>query len=192
MTDHKGKVAWSAQYKAWGSEGGDTGRIQPSGLLQTMKYDPTGRLIEQQLGAIDQVGRKGRHASPNPYGPGVRAGMHATIKRRYGYDPSGQLTSIEDDRRGRIEYGFGPVGRLLSASSAMAQETFAFDPAGNIQVPDPAQQAPLNCRAQLPKLLDNLLKEYAGVRYGYDERGNLVQRTQNASGRRMNGMRSTG
>jgi RHS repeat-associated protein len=30
----------------------------------------------------------------------------------------------------------------------------------------------------LPKLLDNLLKEYAGVRYRYNERGNLLERTQ--------------
>jgi len=157
----------------------ETGRTQANGLLQTMKYDPTGRLIEQQLGAIDQVGRKGRHASPGPYGPDVQAGMHATIKRRYGYDPSGQLTSIEDDRRGRIEYRYDPVGRLLLASSALAQETFAFDPVGNIQVPGPAQQAPITRRAPRPKLLDNLLKEYAGVSYRYDERGNLVQRIQN-------------
>jgi len=59
-----------------------------------------------------------------------------------------------------------------------ATETFAFDPAGNIQVPDTAQQGPISQRAPLPKLLDNLLKEYAGVSYRYDERGNLVERMQ--------------
>jgi RHS repeat-associated protein len=155
----------------------ETSRTQTNGLLQTMKYDPAGRLIEQQLGAIDQAGRKGQHAYTAPYRPDVQTGMRAAIHRRYGYDPSGQLNSIEDSRRGRIEYRYDPVGRLLSASSALARETFAFDPAGNIQVPDPAQQTPLTRRPTRPKLLDNLLKDYAGASYRYDERGNLVQRT---------------
>jgi len=61
----------------------------------------------------------------------------------------------------------------------LAQETFAFDPAGNIQAADTAQQEPITRRVPLPKLLDNLLKEYAGVSYRYDERGNLVERVQN-------------
>jgi len=33
-------------------------------------------------------------------------------------------------------------------------------------------------RTPLPKLLENLLKDYAGVSYRYDERGNLVQRSE--------------
>jgi RHS repeat-associated protein len=106
--------------------------------------------------------------------------MQAAILRRYHYDPSGQLTSLEDSRRGRIEYGYDPVGRLLAANSVLGRETFAFDPAGNIQAADDrTQQEPVTRRAPLPKLLDNLLKEYAGVSYRYDERGNLVERIQN-------------
>jgi RHS repeat-associated protein len=61
----------------------------------------------------------------------------------------------------------------------LGHETFAFDPAGNIQAADTTQQDPVTRRAPLPKLLDNLLKEYAGVSYRYDERGNLVERVQN-------------
>jgi RHS repeat-associated protein len=156
----------------------ETGRTQANGLLQTMKYDPLGRLIEQQLGAIAQAGRKDRPPYPDPYRPGVQAGMQAAILRRYRYDPSGQLTSLEDSRRGHVEYRYDPVGRLLEANSALGHETFAFDPAGNIQAADTAQQEPITRRAPLPKLLDNLLKEYAGVRYRYDERGNLVERVQ--------------
>lgn len=156
----------------------ETGRTQANGLQQTMKYDPAGRLIEQQLGAIAQVGRKERYFSPYEYRPDVQVGMQAAIVRRYRYDQSGQLTSLEDNRRGRIEYHYDPVGRLLAANSALGRETFAFDPAGNIQAPDTAQQEPISRRVPLPKLLDNLLKEYAGVRYRYDERGNVVERTQ--------------
>jgi len=156
----------------------ETGRTQANGLQQTMKYDPAGRLIEQQLGAIAQVGRQDRYAYADTSRPEVQVGMQAAILRRYRYDQAGQLTSLEDNRRGRIEYRYDPVGRLLAANSALGRETFAFDPAGNIQAPDTAQQEPISRRVPLPKLLDNLLKEYAGVRYRYDERGNVVERTQ--------------
>jgi RHS repeat-associated protein len=156
----------------------ETGRTQANGLLQTMKYDPAGRLIEQQLGAIAQASQKDRYSYPDTYRPDVQAGMQAVILRRYRYDPSGQLTSLEDSRRGRIEYHYDPVGRLLAANSALGHETFAFDPAGNIQAPYTAQLEPMTRRVPLPKLLDNLLKEYAGVSYRYDERGNLVERIQ--------------
>lgn len=156
----------------------ETSRTQANGLLQTMKYDPAGRLVEQQLGAIAQAGQRDRHVSPDTYRPDVQVGMQAAILRRYRYDPSGQLTSLEDNRRGRIEYRYDPVGRLLAANSALARETFAFDPAGNIQAADTAQHKPPTSRVPLPKLLDNLLKEYAGVSYGYDARGNVVKRTQ--------------
>jgi len=159
----------------------ETGRTQANGLQQTMKYDPIGRLTEQQLG---RPGQHDRYSQSYEYRPDVQVGMQAAILRRYRYDRSGQLTSVEDNRRGRIEYCYDPVGRLLSANSALGRETFAFDPAGNIQVADTAQQQPISRRIPLPKLLDNLLKEYAGARYRYDDRGNLVERVQD-------GLRST-
>ena len=157
----------------------ETGRTQANGLLQAMKYDPAGRLIEQQLGAIARVSRKDRHLYPDRYQPDAQVGMQAAILRRYRYDLSGQLASVEDNRRGHIEYRYDPVGRLLAANGALGRETFSFDPAGNIQVPDTGQHEPSSRRAPRPKLLDNLLKEYAGVSYRYDERGNLVERVQN-------------
>ncbi|GGY74601.1 RHS repeat-associated core domain-containing protein [Pseudoduganella plicata] len=158
----------------------ETGRTQANGLLQTMKYDPAGRLIEQQLGAIAQLSRKDREFIPTMSRPDAQVGMQAAIRRRYRYDPSGQLTGLDDTRRGHIEYRYDPVGRLLAANSAMGHETFAFDPAGNIQVPNTTQHQSSATRVPLPKVLDNLLKEYAGTSYRYDERGNLVERRQNA------------
>jgi RHS repeat-associated protein len=160
----------------------ETSRTQANGLMQTMMYDLAGRLIEQRVGATRQVGTHDRHFYPGLYQPDVQVGMQAAILRRYRYDPSGQLSSVEDNRRGRIEYRYDPVGRLLAANSALARETFAFDPAGNIQAADTAQHEPIARRVPLPKLLDNLLKEYVGVNYRYDERGNLVERVQ--SGKR--------
>src|SRR5450830_1254828 len=157
----------------------ETARTQANGLLQTMQYDPAGRLIEQRLGANVQAGRKDRDAYTGQYRPDLQAGMPAAIQRRYRYDPAGNLASIDDSRRGRIEYRYDPVGRLLAATSAMGQETFAFDPAGNIRAPDTAQQGLPPHRVPLPKLLGNMLKDYAGTSYCYDERGNVVERIEN-------------
>ena len=156
----------------------ETGRTQANGLQQTMKYDLSGRLIEQQVGTTAQILQKGRHFYPDTYRPDIQVGMQAAILRSYRYDRAGQLTSVEDSRRGHIAYRYDAVGRVLAAVSALGQETFAFDPAGNIQAPDTAQHEPVTRRAPLPKLLDNLLKEYAGISYRYDERGNVVHRTQ--------------
>ena len=157
----------------------ETGRTQANGLLQTMKYDPAGRLIEQQLGAIARANVAHRSFSAGQYRPDFQVGMQAAILRRYHYDPSGQLTGLDDSRRGRIEYRYDPVGRLLAANSILGHEIFAFDPAGNIRTANVEQQATIVPRAPLPKVLDNLLNEYAGVSYRYDERGNMVERVQN-------------
>lgn len=156
----------------------ETGRTQANGLLQTMQYDPAGRLIEQRLGAVAQANQRDRSAHHDTYRPDVQVGMQAAILRRYRYDPSGQLTSLEDNRRGRVQYRYDPVGRLLAANSALGRETFAFDPAGNIQAAAATQHEPITARVPVPRLLDNLLKDYAGVSYSYDERGNVVKRTQ--------------
>ncbi|OUM32589.1 hypothetical protein B8W70_07420, partial [Pseudomonas sp. 1239] len=123
-------------------------------------WDPAGRLQEQLLGSHD--------------------GKSTLLKRQYQYDGAGQLTDIHDSRRGQLAYQYDPVGRLLQASSRLGVETFAFDPAGNLldektqQLNRPLDQAPKRNR-----LMDNLLREYAGTHYTYDVRGNLAERLHN-------------
>ncbi|MFS2099859.1 RHS repeat-associated core domain-containing protein [Variovorax sp. Varisp85] len=135
-------------------------REQGNGLSQRQKYDPAGRLLEQHIsrtrpGAIEST---------------------TGIQRRYTYDKAGQLVTIGDSRRGSLNYRYDPVGRLLEANSRLGRETFAFDPAGNIVDSLPAND-PL--RHPVGKLLDNLLKNYAGTSYRYDERGNMTERVRN-------------
>ncbi|WP_418128700.1 RHS repeat-associated core domain-containing protein [Variovorax sp. 375MFSha3.1] len=137
----------------------EVAREQGNGLSQRQKYDPAGRLLEQQISrtrpsAVEAVG----------------------IQRRYSYDKAGQLVAIGDSRRGNLNYRYDPVGRLLEANSRIGRETFAFDPAGNIVDSLPANE-PL--RHPAGKLLDNLLKTYAGTSYRYDERGNMTERVRN-------------
>jgi RHS repeat-associated protein len=103
--------------------------------------------------------------------------------RNFEYDKAGQVTAIQDNRRGRTEYDYDPVGRLINAGG-VGDGRFAFDPAGNIlskPIPDPTKiiQPPL------PKVLTNLIKEYAGTHYEYDDRGNVIYRIDNGKKHRF-------
>ena len=78
------------------------------------------------------------------------------------------------------------VGRLLEATSRLGVETFAFDPASNLLDEKTQQvQRPLEQNPKRNKLMDNLLREYAGTHYEYDERGNQIQRLHNGQLSRM-------
>ncbi|MFV0929266.1 RHS repeat-associated core domain-containing protein [Pseudomonas palmensis] len=137
----------------------EVARHQGNKLTQTQVWDALGRPQEQLLTSHD--------------------GQSILCKREYQYDPTGQLTDILDTRRGHLAYQYDPLGRLLQANSRLGEETFAFDPAGNLT--DKARQLhrPLDNNASSHNVMDNVLREYAGSRYTYDERGNLVQRLHN-------------
>ncbi|SDE50689.1 DUF6531 domain-containing protein, partial [Paraburkholderia lycopersici] len=141
----------------------ETGRELGNGLTQTTAYDEAGRLARQVL-----QGTGGKVA-----------------ERRYGYDAAGQLTQIADMRHGETRYAYDPLGRLTRAQGAYGEEKFGFDPASNIRVPTALDEhgiGVLGGKLSSP-LLDNLLKEFAGTHYGYDDRGNLSERRHN--GERM-------
>ncbi|NWD83034.1 RHS domain-containing protein [Pseudomonas reactans] len=131
-------------------------RDQGNGLHQRQSWTPNGQLLEQALGK--------------------RGDSQRLVVRNYRHDAAGQLTRIDDTRRGALSYRYDPLGRLLAAQTISGEETFAFDPASNLLDPQaprrPNQYAP-------PKLLDNLLRDYVGTHYTYDERGNLKERLHN-------------
>ena len=81
------------------------------------------------------------------------------IGRQYHYDATGNLIRTDDQRTGRIDYRYDPLGRILQT----ANERFTFDPAHNIS--DDGQT-----------IMGNRLMEYNGVRYRYDGLGNLTER----------------
>ncbi len=131
-------------------------RDQGNGLQQRQAWTPNGQLQEQALG---------KHGN-----------SQRLVVRSYRYDAAGQLTRIDDTRRGALSYRYDPLGRLLATQTISGEETFAFDPASNLLDPQaprrPNHYAP-------PKLLDNLLRDYVGTHYRYDERGNLKERLHN-------------
>ncbi|WP_269765456.1 RHS repeat-associated core domain-containing protein [Burkholderia ubonensis] len=145
----------------------ETLRTLASKVDQRTVYDPAGRLLQRTVQ---------RANAPAPL-----------AERRYRYDGSGQLTQIEDSRRGLTDYRYDPVGRLIESIGPAGKERFAFDPASNIVDPGHPETARTATRsspvrpestlpAEVPKVLGNLLKRYAGQRFEYDARGNLVHR----------------
>ncbi|WP_241020165.1 RHS repeat-associated core domain-containing protein [Burkholderia sp. Ac-20345] len=137
----------------------ETQRELGNGLTQTTLYDEAGRLARQLLqGAGGKV-----------------------MERRYQYDAAGQLTQIGDLRRGELQYAYDPIGRLTRAQSSLGIETFSFDPASNIVESKERDEHGIGVLggARSAPLLDNLLKDYSGTHFAYDELGNLKQRTRN-------------
>ncbi|KAG8150172.1 RHS repeat-associated core domain-containing protein [Burkholderia catarinensis] len=153
----------------------ETLRTLPSKIDQRTAYDSAGRLAQRTV---------------------QRANAPAALaERRYRYDAAGQLVQIEDNRKGLTDYRYDPVGRLLESIGPAGKERFAFDPASNII--DPArvetvlkESRPSPVRAEsslppeVPKVLGNLLKQYAGQHFEYDARGNLVHRRSPAGEQR--------
>ncbi|RQR67493.1 RHS repeat protein, partial [Burkholderia sp. Bp9012] len=75
----------------------EVARLQGNRLLQTQQWDAMGRLSEQVL----------TRDTPAPTRTG---GGNRLLVRRYRYDASGQLTDINDTRRGQLAYRYDPVG----------------------------------------------------------------------------------
>ena len=134
----------------------ETERTFGKHIRQQTQYDPVGRILQQ---------------------------IHNRSRREYGYDAAGQLTHIQS-RRGQTQYRYDPIGRLIAAVTPDFSETFAFDPAGNRldlsgNKQDHTGQTNSQEKPSLNKVWGNLLKEYAGVHYDYDQRGNLIRKTRN-------------
>ena len=134
----------------------ETERTFGKHIRQETQYDPMGRILQQ---------------------------IHNRSRREYGYDAAGQLTHIQN-RGGQTQYRYDPVGRLIAAVTPDFSETFAFDPAGNRldlsgNKQDHTGQTNSQEKPSLHKVWGNLLKEYAGVHYDYDQRGNLIRKTRN-------------
>ena len=134
----------------------ETERSLGKHIRQETQYDPVGRILQQ---------------------------IHNRSRREYGYDAAGQLTHIQS-KGSQTQYRYDPIGRLIAAVTPDFSETFAFDPAGNRlnlsgNKQDQAGQTNSQEKPSLNKVWGNLLKEYSGVHYDYDQRGNLIRKTRN-------------
>ncbi|PQV44565.1 RHS repeat-associated core domain-containing protein [Paraburkholderia sp. BL21I4N1] len=146
----------------------ETQRTLSNRIEQLIQYEPTGRIAAQSLKRI-----------------GAPAAVAA---RSYRYDGSGQLLQVEDSRQGITTYRYDPVGRLIEAAGPLDRERFAYDPASNLIDFSTAESTRADSMPQttmpeqVSRVLGNLLTNYAGTRFEYDARGNLVAK-QSSTGR---------
>lgn len=87
--------------------------------------------------------------------------------QQYAYDVNERLVASNDSHFGQASYGYDPEGQLLGTAGPNHTEGFGYDAAGNRTVAN-GVASEFNAVNQLVR---------AGVeRFGYDERGNLIER----------------
>ncbi len=141
----------------------EVARYYPNQINQQRQFSPEGYLTQSRLrGAVTQT-------------------------KDYRYNPQGLISQIIDPDAGPNHYEYDLVGRLTRAQSQELDERFAYDPADN-RIDPLAQKgqgrndhhaAEAQKSVQPHRLMGNLLHSYAGKHYEYDQRGNLIKKTDN-------------
>lgn len=168
--------------------------------LVDLERDHLHRETLRQLG-----GDKERLTERRTYDPQSRLnsftldkGTQRLRERRYEYDATSNLVHIDDPVNGSTRYTYDPLGQLLSSVQRGLTETFTFDSAGNLLDPRAAsapietrqilreldaQPSPGTAQPTLAQVTHNLLRQYIGYEYDYDEQGNtIVKRPRVAAG----------
>ncbi|WP_369049644.1 RHS repeat domain-containing protein, partial [Acinetobacter baumannii] len=151
-------------------------RHYANGISQEQHYDTMGRLTQQNIVNGHEFGYPSNEQVSQTQNNAIQE-TQQLIQRLYQYDKTGQLTGINDTRRGNINYKYDPVGRLLEASSKLGKETFSFDPASNILDSYHSQKAQSHSQKLdetgygYNRLVNNVVKEYLDQQYQYDVYG---------------------
>ncbi len=154
-------------------------RHYANGISQEQHYDTMGRLTQQNIVNGHEFGYPPNEQVSQTQNNAIQE-TQQLIQRLYQYDKTGQLTGINDTRRGNINYKYDPVGRLLEASSKLGKETFSFDPASNILDSYHSQKVQSHSQKLdetgygYNRLVNNVVKEYLDQQYQYDVYGQLV------------------
>lgn len=121
-----------------------------SGLIEKKCYNDVGLLSSQHIFSDDDASY-----------------IQYQADRHYQYDQNYFLTQVKDSRLGTYEYKYDPIDRLIKAQNKNMQETYLFDPAGNLLDPDDYLEQHLK---------NNTLKTFLGAHYRYDEQGNVREK----------------
>ncbi|CRM74084.1 Cell wall-associated polypeptide CWBP200 [Pseudomonas sp. 58 R 12] len=96
--------------------------------------------------------------------------QHTLYQRHYDYDKAGNLTRLNDTRKGEHHYHYDPLNRLTRANHSQSeQERFAHDPAGNLLMQD---------RPGPDIVAGNRLMIQGDHHYDYDAFGNLIRESR--------------
>ena len=123
--------------------------------------------------------------------------------KEYRYNKQGLISEIFDQNRGKQAYEYDLVGRLIHSKNIDYDEHFQYDSANNLL--DPLNSSikatenyagnydlqgkfrdkitetdylnQIDKKTGLPKIMGNLTQKFNGSQYRYDQRGNLIQKS---------------
>ncbi|MFI0717027.1 hypothetical protein ACH4SK_41990 [Streptomyces inhibens] len=157
LTNPFGQPAFS--YDAGGRE---TTRYFGSGGVLAQSWDACDRLSAQSVWARDRTAEDGEGA------------YISTQERAYGYRADGMPTVVTDRLRGRRDFELTPAGRITRVSAQSWNESYAYDPLGNITRAHDIRM-PDNASAGERAYSGTLLRSAGRTSYEYDDRGRLVR-----------------
>lgn len=94
----------------------ETARMLANGLVQSKNYNDVGLLSSQLIQPEQETLGYVQHQA----------------ERQYHYDQNYLLTQVDDSRLGKLTYQYDAIGRLTQSQSLHQNESFTFDPAGNL------------------------------------------------------------
>ncbi len=140
----------------------------PGSVVMDQFYDGRGRPIDQRVRVEPGFGT-GRSISTED----------SLVARRYQYDGRSSVTSIIDDRWGRVDFAYDPAERLIRAARERApSETFAYDATGNIAHTQTVDEAVVD-EELVHGAGDRLLRK-GTTRYEYDNEGRRIAKIEAA------------
>ena len=149
------------------ARGQEITRRMPGNFRLDQQFDQVGRLIEQRVS-------RGVLYPSNTLGiPTDKSLVH----RRYAYDRSGAMKSLDDKRWGQVDYILDPVQRLLHAVRTRGvSEHFAYDSRGNMT--SKVTSGAITTLNSLVYGPGNCLLEKDGTKYYYDKQGRLTRKIE--------------
>ena len=178
--------------------------LRSQGKAQTrFAYDPVGRLtgawsqsssqVSQPFGPKDPGAPAWQQALEQLAAPATsaRSGHAHGLLKAWRYDKVGELRASRHSLQGDKGHSYDATGRILQTQHAplagirgaqnplpqAANETFGYDPAGNIQ--DSATQQAVQSSTALSQrgyVRDNLVRVFEDKRYFYDGHGRLIRK----------------
>jgi RHS repeat-associated protein len=159
-------------------------RHQPGGRLSSIDLNGSRLTTHQFSAGREQQRQQGLLLSQYQYDDQGRLQAHTVsqqernlFRRRYAYNANGNLASIDDSRKGKLDYHYDPLDRLINVRGT-TPESFAHDPAGNL-LGQGDQQA-----ANLANVKGNRLLMQGDRHYDYDAHGNL-SRERRGTGQKL-------
>ncbi|NWA69846.1 RNase A-like domain-containing protein [Pseudomonas reactans] len=147
------------------TKGGHLATVDLNGALLTSHLFKAGQEHQRQQGQLishyhyDDQQRLHAHT--------VTQQQHTLYQRQYDYDKSGNLTRLQDTRKGDHRYHYDPLNRLTRANHSQGeQERFGHDPAGNLLMQN---------RPGPDIVAGNRLMIQGDHHYDYDAFGNLIR-----------------